>query len=121
MLHDRGEIEFDVPIAEGWPEFARRGKDRITLRDHLNHRSGLFAIERSLTLEDLRDRSRVCAAIEDQAPGWAREEAQAYGAVSFGLVLAEVFRRVRGESLGVFFAREIADRLGTPPLPVRPC
>jgi CubicO group peptidase (beta-lactamase class C family) len=112
LLHDRREIDLDAPIAEIWSGFARHGKEAITLRDHLNHRSGLYAVERPLTLDDLKDRAKRVEAVEEQAPFWARGEAQAYGAVTFGLVLGEVFERVRGESLGTFFEREVARPLG---------
>ena len=44
LLHiqaDRGLIDYDAPIAEYWPEFGQNGKDGITVRHALMHRSGL--------------------------------------------------------------------------------
>ncbi len=41
MLHDRGLLDFDAPVARYWPEFAHNGKSDIAVRDLLNHTSGL--------------------------------------------------------------------------------
>src|SRR3954452_8872048 len=41
LLVDRGLLDLDAPIVEHWPEFARNGKDAITARQLLLHRSGL--------------------------------------------------------------------------------
>src|SRR5574341_1809548 len=32
MLVDRGKVQYDMPVANYWPEFARRGKESITVR-----------------------------------------------------------------------------------------
>src|SRR5579859_4043984 len=41
ILADRGRIDYDRPVAEYWPEFAARGKAKITVRHVLAHRSGI--------------------------------------------------------------------------------
>src|SRR6185503_9718993 len=41
MLVDRGQLDVDAPVARYWPEFARAGKERITIRQVLSHSSGL--------------------------------------------------------------------------------
>ncbi len=33
MLADRGELDWDAPVARYWPEFAQNGKDHILVRD----------------------------------------------------------------------------------------
>src|SRR5229473_2829253 len=40
-LADKGLLDFDAPVARYWPEFAQHGKERITVRQLLNHRAGL--------------------------------------------------------------------------------
>ena len=40
-LADRGQIDYDAPVAQYWPEFAANGKAQITVRDVLRHRAGL--------------------------------------------------------------------------------
>jgi len=41
LLAQRGELDFDRPVTDYWPEFAANGKDQITTRDILSHRAGL--------------------------------------------------------------------------------
>src|SRR3954464_3835325 len=44
LLVDRGELALDAPVARYWPEFAKNGKDGITLRMLLAHQAGLAAL-----------------------------------------------------------------------------
>src|SRR3954470_6636540 len=39
MLVSRGEIALDTPVAEYWPEFAKNGKESITVRMALAHQA----------------------------------------------------------------------------------
>jgi CubicO group peptidase (beta-lactamase class C family) len=113
VLVDRGQLDLDAPIAKVWPEFAQAGKDGITTRQLLNHRAGLSAIDAPLTLRDVRDApEKVHDALVRQQPWCKPGEAQGYGACSFGLYTAELFRRLTGRTLGHFFAEEIAGPLG---------
>ena len=40
-LLDAGVLEIDAPVASYWPEFAQRGKGKVTLRHVLTHTAGL--------------------------------------------------------------------------------
>src|SRR3954463_13903575 len=44
-LADRGLIDYDEAVAHHWPEFAAAGKDRITVRELLSHRAGLYDVQ----------------------------------------------------------------------------
>ena len=112
MLHDRGLLDYDAPIAEYWPEFAQGGKDAITVRTLLNHRSGLAAIDRDLTLEELQDPQIMAETAAAQQPHWEPGTGQGYHGISFGFFVAELFRRIAGESVGAFLSREVATPLG---------
>lgn len=118
MLVDRGELDLDVPVAQYWPTFARQGKAGITVRQLLNHTSGLSALDRPLTLDEVeawgnqRDPSAVIEAMESQVPLWEPGTAQGYNAVSYGFYVGELFRRLTQEDLGAFVRREIAEPLG---------
>src|ERR1051325_10009354 len=41
LIADRGELDFDGPVARYWPEFAANGKERIKVSHLLSHSSGL--------------------------------------------------------------------------------
>ena len=55
LLYDRGQLDLDAPIASYWPEFGRNGKDTITTRQVLVHRSGVPGFGRKLAFEELQD------------------------------------------------------------------
>jgi CubicO group peptidase (beta-lactamase class C family) len=112
MLADRGVIALDAPIAQYWPEFAANGKETITVRQWLNHRAGLSAIDAPLTLDDFAHPERVEAALVDQRPMWTPGTEQGYAATAFGGFAQALFQRVAGCSLGTFLQREIAGPLG---------
>jgi len=108
-----GRLDYDAPVARYWPEFAQRGKADITVRTLMNHRAGLCAVDRPITLADLTDApERVAHALAVQAPLWHPGRDQGYGAVAFGLYVGELVRRVTGRRLGEVFADEITRPLG---------
>jgi len=111
MLADRGKLDYDRPVAEYWPEFAVRGKQAISVRDLLNHRAGLCAVDQPLPLDAWCDPAQVGPALASQRPQWVPGSDQGYGAVSTGAYAAELFRRIAGRSVGRFLAEEVAGPL----------
>lgn len=113
MLADRGLLDYDAPVAAHWPAFGSADKRAITIRMLLNHRSGLVGLTEPLTLDQLEHRQgEVVAILERQQPAWEPGTSQGYHAITYGLYAGELFRRIAGESLGTFFAREVATPLG---------
>jgi CubicO group peptidase (beta-lactamase class C family) len=51
LLADRGEIDLDAPVATYWPEFGQAGKESITLRMVMSHRSGVIGPRKRLAPE----------------------------------------------------------------------
>lgn len=111
MLADRGALDYDAPVTRYWPELSSAAD--LTVRTLLNHRAGLIGIDEPLTLDMIeRDGERVAAICAAQPPRWTPGSDQGYHGVTFGLYAGELFRRVAGESIGRFIAREIAAPLG---------
>jgi CubicO group peptidase (beta-lactamase class C family) len=113
MAHSRGLFELDKPVAAYWPEFAQRGKERITVRQLLAHEAGLSAIDEPLDASKLADLDFMAAAIAQQAPAWEPGTRHGYHGLSLGWFQNELIRRVdpQHRSLGRFFHEEIAKRL----------
>lgn len=112
----RGAFDWDEPVANRWPEFGRRGKEAITIRMLLNHRGGLPCLDARLSLDDCCEAARadtVRRALEEQRPAWRPGEAQGYHALTYGLYLAELFKRIAGESVGGFLRRELFEVVGS--------
>ena len=113
MLADRGLVDYDAPVARYWPEMSAHGKGTITVRTLLNHRAGLVALDEPLTLDRIEHHpDEVAQVLAAQQPRWAPGSEQGYHAITYGLYTAELFRRVAGESIGTFLAREVARPLG---------
>ncbi len=112
ILADRGEIDLHAPVARYWPEFAAAGKDRVEVRHLLGHTAGLSGWQEPMTIEDLYDWERCTSLLAAQAPWWEPGTASGYHAITQGYLVGEVVRRVTGQSLGAFFADELAGPLG---------
>lgn len=112
LLVARGLMSLDQTIASLWPEFADAGKEAITLRMVLNHTAGMPAIRAPMPRDCLLDPQAMARQLATEPPFWEPGTRLGYHAVTFGLILGEVVRRVTGESLGTLFRQEIAAPLG---------
>jgi CubicO group peptidase (beta-lactamase class C family) len=112
ILADAGEIDFDAPVASYWPEFAAGGKDDVRVRHLMSHTAGLSGWAEPVAPEDLYDWDKATSLLAAQEPWWQPGTASGYHAVTQGYLVGEVVRRVTGQSLGQFFAKEVAGPLG---------
>jgi CubicO group peptidase (beta-lactamase class C family) len=112
ILADRGELDFDAPVAKYWPEFAANGKADIKVSHLMAHSSGLSGWKETISVEDLYDWEKVTALLAAQAPLWPPGSQSGYHALSQGYLVGEVVRRITGRSLGTFFREEVAEPLG---------
>jgi CubicO group peptidase (beta-lactamase class C family) len=111
MLYDRGELDFHAPVATYWPEFAQAGKEKIEVRHVMGHTAGLSGWEVPMANEDLADWDLCTSRLAAQAPWWEPGTASGYHAVTQGYLVGEILRRITGESIGAWFAREVAKPL----------
>ncbi|HVM96069.1 MAG TPA: serine hydrolase domain-containing protein [Candidatus Acidoferrales bacterium] len=112
ILADRGELDFDAPVARYWPEFAQAGKQDLPVRYLMSHRAGLAALRRRLPAEALYDWQGMTDELAAEAPWWEPGTVSGYHALTFGHLVGEVVRRISGKSLGTFFRDEVAQPLG---------
>ncbi len=112
ILADRGDLDFDAPVARYWPEFAANGKDRIKVSHLLSHSAGLSGWKEPISKADLYDWEKMTSLLAAQAPYWEPGTAAGYHALTQGYLVGEVVRRITGRSLGTFFREEIAEPLG---------
>ena len=112
LLADRGELDFDAPVARYWPEFAQAGKADVKVSHLMSHSSGLSGWKEPITREDLYDWEKATSLLAAQAPYWEPGTASGYHAMTQGYLVGEVVRRITGRSLGTVFREEIAEPLG---------
>jgi CubicO group peptidase (beta-lactamase class C family) len=111
-LADRGELDYDEPVATYWPEFGAGGKERVTVRHLLTHRAGLSSVRAvAPRAEDLLDH----VGLEDKLAAravHAPTERSAYHAITYGWLLAGLARRITGRGLADLARTEVTEPLG---------
>ncbi|BFM14955.1 serine hydrolase domain-containing protein [Maricurvus nonylphenolicus] len=113
QLAAAGKLDLDLPIAHYWPEFGQQGKDSITTRQVLCHRSGINAFHPRLQDEDIYDWARMIGYLEAETPWWQPDTEQGYSPMVYGWLLGELVKRVTGaDSFNQVFQQTIAEPLG---------
>ena len=117
ILEDRGELDLDAPVTRYWPEFGQAGKSSTTVRQLLSHQSGAIGVpdaDRLLSWDGRgwEDSEAIAANIAGGEPAWKPGTRHGYHGVTFGWLVGELVRRISGQSLGAFFAAEVAGPLG---------
>ncbi len=111
LLIERGELDPDAPVAKYWPQFAANGKGDMPVRWLMCHQSGLTGLAVPATLTDYYDWEKITGLLAEQAPFFPPGTTSGYQAITFGYLVGEVIRRITGQSVGSFFAVEIAGPL----------
>jgi CubicO group peptidase (beta-lactamase class C family) len=113
ILAERGQLDYDAPVARYWPEFARNAKSQIRVRELLSHTAGLigFDPEAGIGADQFFEWKTCVDALADMEPLWTPGRASFYHAITFGFLVGELIRRISGQSVGQFFAKEVAARL----------
>ena len=112
LIADRGDLDFDAPVAKYWPEFAANGKSGVKVSHLMGHTAGLSGWKVPITNDDLYDWDKATSLLAAQAPYWEPGTAPGYHALTQGYLVGEVIRRITGRSVGTVFREEIAGPLG---------
>ena len=107
-----GTLDYDLRIADVWPEFAANGKGDVTVRHALMHEAGLPDLPTDLTTEQLCDWDYTCRLLAAATPRWPPGTAFGYHAQTFGFLLGETLQRARRASLTDLLQEVLTSRLG---------
>lgn len=111
-LVDRGLVDYDVPVADYWPEFAAAGKERVTVRQLLSHSAGLHRLRGVIDhAHQMLDWDHVVAALAAEAPAYAPGTRHGYHGITYGFLVGELIRRVSGKTVHQVIQDEIVDPL----------
>jgi CubicO group peptidase (beta-lactamase class C family) len=106
-----GRLDYDLPLAEVWPEFAAHGKGNVTVRHVLMHQAGVPGLPPELTTEQLCDWDHMCALVAEATPWWPPGTAFGYHAQTFGFLLGETLQRTTGETLVTLLRETLTEPL----------
>jgi CubicO group peptidase (beta-lactamase class C family) len=113
ILADRGEIDYDEPVATYWPRFATAGKGSITVREAMSHRAGLARIRPMIDCgRKMLDWDHMLAAVENAEPDPHLLGVPAYHGLTYGWLIGGLLQHVTGKSLPELIKEELADPLG---------
>jgi len=113
LMAERGVIDLDDRVATYWPAFGRHGKDRITIRQVLQHRTGFStAGSRVRDIFSCTDWQQAIRAIEEIHPHREAGGDPSYQFLIFGFILGEVLQRVTGRPFRELMRQELITPLG---------
>jgi len=112
ILAERGQVDYDAPVALYWPEFGVHGKDTVTVREAITHRAGVPQMPEGVTPEMMTDWAAMCAAIASHKPLWKPGTTVCYHAWTFGWIIGELVRRIDGRPIAQFAREELCEPLG---------
>nr|CAD2143759.1 unnamed protein product [Meloidogyne enterolobii] len=113
MLVERNSLAYSDAVSKFWPEFAKNGKESVTIEDILNHKAGLAAIDTPILIKDaLSNPKRISEILENQKPNWEPGTKSGYHAVSFGWLTDQLVRRIdsKSRSMAEFVRDEITHK-----------
>jgi CubicO group peptidase (beta-lactamase class C family) len=119
LLVERGRVRLDEPVATYLAELERPATAGITVRQLLTHTSGLRADIPDAELKAIRDSATLMARVLREPPRVPPGTRVIYSDLN-AILLGEVVRRVAGEPLDAFVAREIFAPLGLTATMFRP-
>jgi CubicO group peptidase (beta-lactamase class C family) len=112
VMVERGDLDYDLPLAHVWPEFGAHGKGQITVRQVLLHTAGVPGLPPDTTAAGLADWDRMCAAVADQQPWWEPGSRLGYHVWTFGFLIGETIRRVTGQPISTVLREVLTGPLG---------
>lgn len=113
LLDERRLLHLDDPVCEYIPEFGTHGKEWITIRHVLTHRSGIPTVPPEHARASLlANPDAVMGLLNDSKPVWRSGRRFGYHALTGGFVLAEVLQRITGKTVQDFLRIEVAKKLG---------
>ncbi|MFZ5724057.1 MAG: serine hydrolase domain-containing protein [Pseudomonadota bacterium] len=109
ILAGYGRLDYDVPVARYWPEFAQNGKAGITVRQVLCHEAGLYRIRGLIdSAEEMRDWPHMLSRMEQAEPAHVPGRNNGYHGLTFGWLVGGLVEKISGKPLAQVLREELA-------------
>ena len=94
ICHSRGLFDYDDKVSKYWKDFAKNGKEEITIAQLLQHRGGLATIDKKLTIGLIKDRELLEGIIAEQKPYWNPGDYQGYHCWTIGWYISVLLSKI---------------------------
>lgn len=94
ICHSRGLFDYEDKVSKYWNSFAKNGKEDITIAQLLQHRGGVAAIDKKLTIELIKDRTLLEEIIAEQKPNWKPGDYQGYHCWTIGWYISALLSKI---------------------------
>jgi hypothetical protein len=116
LLAEQGLLSLDKPVCEYWPEYGRNGKQNVTVRQILQHRSGAPMMRRGMRsllgeVWAIPNWAKSIQRIEATTPWYTPGSVPAYQFFSYGFICGELVYRVTGKKIRIL--HELCSPLGS--------
>ena len=112
LLVQDGFLDLDAEVVKYWPEFGAEGKATITVAQLLSHQAGLLGVEGGLTLAEYNNSELAAAKLAQMRPLWKPGTAFGYHALTIGVFMEELCRRITGSTLQEIYEQRIRSVTG---------
>ena len=110
-LIQEGRLDLEQKVSFYWPEFAQGGKQDIPVKWLLQHKAGLSATRKNLSIDEITDGHTIEDELAAQEPLWEPGTAHGYHALTFGTLVGKLVHNITGMTLGKYFDQLIAQPL----------
>jgi len=112
-LHSDGLLDYNEKVCTYWPEFAKNGKENITIEQLITHKSGLVLLDRNVLVNELHNFDELSKLLENAKPMWEPGKKHGYHSATIGLFMQQLVRRIdkNHRTIGQYFSEEIAEPL----------
>jgi CubicO group peptidase (beta-lactamase class C family) len=112
MLTEQGALKLYDDVAGLWPAFAAAGKGGTTLANMLAHTSPVPHLRAPIRDGGMADWDYMVERLAAEEAFWSPGTRQGYHGLTYAWTVGNMVRLAAGEPLGVFFRKNVAEKLG---------
>ncbi|GMT31405.1 hypothetical protein PFISCL1PPCAC_22702, partial [Pristionchus fissidentatus] len=101
-LQNSASSDYSTLVVDIWPEYGRHGKQHTTIGHVALHSAGLPYGLRPVSYDDVKLPAVMSKYFEDAVPIWEPGTKSGYHALTIGLLIDQIVRRVDGRQRGVW-------------------
>ncbi|KJH50391.1 beta-lactamase [Dictyocaulus viviparus] len=94
IVMDKEGVSYNRKVSDFWPEFAKNGKQNITIMMVVLHQAGLPYTQQVIRRDDVMSWKKMSEYFEEATPIWTPGTHTGYHALTFGFLIDQLVRRI---------------------------